>query len=158
MIDLRVLTPDDWQLWRRLRRAALAESPAAFGSTLASWSGPGDAEPRWRARLADVPLNLALSLGGEPVGMVSATTPGGDGAIELVSLWVAPTVRGCGVGDEAIRQVAAWARDQHPGRGLVLSVKTTNGPARALYERHGFVDAGPSLDDPDERRMRRAAG
>lgn len=158
MIDVLVLTPDDWQLWRKLRLAALAEAPEAFGSTLADWSGLGDTEQRWRARLANVPLNLALTMGGEPVGMVSATAPGFDEEVELISLWVAPAGRGRGVGDEALRQVAAWAHDQHPGHDLVLSVRTDNRPARALYDRHDFIDAGPSPDDPDERRMRRAGG
>jgi len=157
VVDVLVMTPDDWQLWRKLRLAALAEAPGAFGSTLAGWSGSGDTEERWRARLANVPLNLALTVGGEPVGMVSATAPDADGEVELISLWVAPAARGREVGDEAIRQVAAWAYDEDPGHPLVLSVKTDNKPARALYERHGFVDAGLSPEDPDERRMRRPA-
>jgi ribosomal protein S18 acetylase RimI-like enzyme len=158
VIDVLVLKPDDWQLWRTLRLAALEEAPEAFSSTLSDWSGSGDTEHRWRARLAQVPLNLALTVDGEPVGMVSATAPGVDGEVEVISLWVAPAGRGRGVGDEAIRQVATWAQDQHLGCDLVLSVKTDNRSARALYERHGFLDDGPSPDDPGERRMRRGAG
>jgi hypothetical protein len=50
---LRVLTPDDWRLWRTLRLLALEESPEAFGATLAEWTGPGDAEDRWRGRLTN---------------------------------------------------------------------------------------------------------
>ncbi len=157
VVDVLVLTPDDWPLWRQLRLAALGEAPGVFGSTLAEWSGSGDTEQRWRDRLANVALNLVLTVGGNPVGMVSATAPGTDGEVELISLWIAPSGRGRGVGDEALQQVAAWAHDQHPGHALVLSVKRENGPARALYERHGFVDAGPSPDDPDEQRMRRSA-
>lgn len=157
MVDVLVLTPDDWQLWRRLRLAALAESPGAFRSTLAGWTGSGDTEPRWRTRLASVALNLVLTADGEPIGMASATTPNTGDEVELISLWVVPAGRGRGVGDEAVRQVAAWARDQHPGHAVVLSVKTDNEAARAVYERHGFVDAGPSSNDPGERRMRRPA-
>jgi RimJ/RimL family protein N-acetyltransferase len=70
-------------------------------------------------------------------------------------LWVAPAARGHGVGDEAVRSVLAWATREHPDSPVVLSVKTANAPARRLYERHGFVDAGPSTDDPGERLMRR---
>lgn len=83
-----VLAPDDWQLWRRLRRGALSEAPGAVGSTLAEWSGAGDTEQRWRARLAGVALNLVLTVDGEPVAMVSATAPGTDGEVELIGLWV----------------------------------------------------------------------
>ena len=158
MIEVLVLTPDDWQLWRELRLAALTEAPAVFCSTLAEWGGAGDTEQRWRARLAEVALNLVLTVDGEPLGMVSATAPGPAGDVELISLWVAPAGRGRGLGDEAIRQVVDWAHDQHPGHALVLSVKNDNQPARALYRRHAFVDAGPSPDDPAERRMRRSAG
>ena len=86
--------------------------------------------------------------------MVSATAPDIEGQVELISLWVAPAARGQGVGDEAIRQVLAWARREHPGSRIVLSVKTDNDSASRLYQRHGFVDAGPSPDDLDERLMR----
>src|SRR3954453_6244730 len=89
-IEVRELTPDDWRLWRARRRAALAEAPAAFGSTLAEWSGPADTEERWRARLSGVPLNLVLTKDGEPAGMVSATAPSAHRTVELISLWVAP--------------------------------------------------------------------
>jgi hypothetical protein len=42
VIEVCELIPDDWALWRVMRRAALAEAPAAFGSTFAQWFGPGD--------------------------------------------------------------------------------------------------------------------
>ncbi len=132
----------------------MAEAPAAFGSTLPDWSGPGDTEERWRARLAGVALNIVLTWNGEPVGMVSATTPGGDGAIELISMWVAPFARGHGVGDAAVHRVLAWAQIEHGRSPVELSVKVHNDPAIRLYRRHGFTDVGPSPNDPGERLMR----
>jgi ribosomal protein S18 acetylase RimI-like enzyme len=148
-VDLLSLGPDDWQLFRRVRLAALAESPEAFGSRYENWVDAGP--ERWRARLADVPLNLVLLAEGEPVGMVSCTTVT-DETAELISLWVAPRARGLGVGDEAVRRVLAWAELQGAQR-LTLSVKITNDAARRLYERHGFRLVGPSPDEPDEVRM-----
>jgi hypothetical protein len=79
MFETLVLTSDDWQLWRQLRRRALAEDPAAFGSTLAQWSGAGDTEQRWRARLNDVACNLVVFDDGVAAGMISATTPARPG-------------------------------------------------------------------------------
>lgn len=157
VLDVVVVTAEDWQLWRELRHAALLEAPGAFGSTLAEWSGEGDAESRWRARLRDVALNLVLVLDGVPVGMVSAVAPSADGKVELISLWIAPATRGHGVGDEAVRQVVAWASNEYPSCSLVLSVKLDNDPARRLYERHGFVDAGLSPKNPTEPLMCRSA-
>ncbi|WP_433561257.1 N-acetyltransferase family protein [Nocardia sp. CA-151230] len=152
MIEIQPLHPDDWRLWRELRLRALTESPSAFGSTLAEWTGPGDTETRWRARLTTVPLNVVVRVDGAPVGMAGGYLRD-DGAAELISLWVAAEARDRGVGDAAVCAVIDWA-DQ---REVVLSVKTDNAPAITLYLRHGFVDAGPSPDDDGERFMRRAA-
>lgn len=154
-IETLVLSPDDWRMWRELRLTALAEAPAAFRSTSAAWSGTGDTEQRWRTRLHDVALNLVLVEDEVPVGMVSARAPDTKRPVELTSMWVAPTARGHGIGNEAIRQVLAWAHREHPTSHVELSVKQDNYPARQLYRRHGFVDAGPSPDDPDERQMYR---
>lgn len=155
MIETRVLTPDDWRLWRKLRLAALTEAPAAFAATLAEWSGAGDVEHRWRARLENVALNLVLTCEGEPVGMVSVTAPEADRDAELISMWVAPSARGRGVGDVAVRHVLAWVRQEYPGSGVALAVKKGNDHAQDLYRRHGFTDAGPLPEDPTGRLMRR---
>jgi len=155
VVDVIVATAEDWRLWRELRRAALLEAPGAFGSTLAEWSGEGDTEARWRARLGDVALNLVLLLDGDLIGMVSAVAPGADGTVKLISLWIAPAARGRGVGDEAVRWVVAWASGTYPLSSLALSVKSDNNPACRLYERNGFVDAGPSPEDSTEQLMRR---
>jgi hypothetical protein len=98
MITAQQLCEDDWALWRTLRQAALAEAPGAFGSTLAEWTGAGDTEARWRARLVTVPFNVVARLDDRPTGMASATAPS-EGEVELISMWVAPHGRACGVGD-----------------------------------------------------------
>jgi ribosomal protein S18 acetylase RimI-like enzyme len=149
-MDVQILRADDWRLWRHLRLQALADSPGMYGSTLAEWTGAGDSEERWRQRFSAVPLNVVVHDEGAPVGIVGAYEQPG-GAVELISMWVDPTARGRGVGDAAVQAVLDWAG----GRDVVLSVKTHNRPAIALYERNGFVDAGPSPDDADERLMRR---
>jgi ribosomal protein S18 acetylase RimI-like enzyme len=151
VIEVQLLGPDDWRLWRQMRLEALEESAAAFSSTLAQWTGPGDTEERWRARISNVPLNVVLRLDGAPAGMVSAYVRADD-TVELISMWTAPFARGRGVGDAAVRAVLGWADP----RDVVLSVQADNKPAIALYQRHGFTDAGQSPDDADERLMRRS--
>lgn len=152
-VRVAALGADDWRRWRVLRLAALAEAPAAFGSTLAGWTGAGDHERRWRDRLTTVPHNLVLVRAGVDVGLVSLTAPGEGSPPELISLWVAPEVRGDGAGDTAVDAALALAAAAYPGQAVVLSVHADNLPARRLYARHGFLDAGPSPDDPSERRM-----
>ena len=142
---------DDWELFRRVRLAALAEAPEVFGSRYEDWADAGP--ERWQARLTDVPLNLVAIADDEPVGLVSATAPAND-AVELISLWIAPSARGRGLADDLVRRVLAWAREAGVG-WVLLSVKIANTSARALYRRSGFVVAGPSTEDPTELVMGR---
>lgn len=142
MIVIRILTPDDWPAWRELRLAALADSPRAFGSTLADWQGDRDREDRWRARLS-IPgsRNLLAVLNGRPAGMATGLPdPAGHGA-ELISMWVAPRARGRRVGDCLVQAVERWAR-QTGAETLRLAVRPDNERAIALYRRNGFEPTG----------------
>jgi ribosomal protein S18 acetylase RimI-like enzyme len=155
VIELHELGAEDWQRFRAIRRAALAEAPAAFGSALDDWSGERDREERWRARLTNVPFNLVATHDGVDAGMVSGTAPDENGDVLLISLWVAPHARGLGVGDVLVQAVIEWAASQHAR--LRLDVRSDNAPAVALYARHGFVMIGPkpreSDDEPPEMMM-----
>ncbi|PWI44473.1 GNAT family N-acetyltransferase [Streptomyces sp. ICBB 8177] len=156
MLEVRVLGPDDWPLWRKLRLAALAEAPYAFTSTLAEWQGSGDREERWRARLSiSGAHDLVALLDGLPVGMVSGV-PGEEAeSVELISMWVSPAARGRGVGDSLIRAVERWGAGRG-ARTLRLSVMPDNTVAAALYARHGFTDTGePGALLPDGVRRER---
>lgn len=153
-VDLQLLTPDDWRAWRDLRLRALEEAPYAFTSTLAEWSGEGDTEVRWRDRLSSVPVNLLARFGSGPAGMASARSPD-NGAVELISMWVAPEARRSGVATALIEAIVAWALAK--GASLVaLDVREDNIAAIDLYRACGFVDVGESQNsEPDatERRM-----
>jgi len=156
MIMLRELNDDDWALWRALRQAALTESPDAFGSTIAEWTGAGDLETRWRDRLVSVPCNVIAELDGVPSGMASATTPQ-DGEVQLISMWVAPEARGHGVGDALIEALIRWA-NQAGADKIALDVRIANDRAIALYRRNGLVDNGwsngPDAPHPERRMVR----
>lgn len=142
MVEIVVLAPDDWAVWRHLRLAALGEAPYAFGSQLADWAGDADAAERWRSRLG-IPgsHNVVAMLHDDPVGMASGVPTSHVGTVELISMWVAPGARGRGVGDALIREIERWARSVG-ARVLRLSVAEDNSPAADLYQRHGFQFTG----------------
>jgi ribosomal protein S18 acetylase RimI-like enzyme len=134
VIAIREIGPDDWEQFREIRLRALFEAPHAFSSTYSGWKNA--VEARWRARLAEVALNvLAVDDNGVAVGMISAVD--GD-PVELISLWVAPEARGRRVGDLLVRRVLEHA----DARATRLNVYPDNAPAIALYRRHGFVELG----------------
>lgn len=141
LIELRVLSPEDWPTWRRLRQTALGEAPYAFGSRLEDWQGEGDREARWRDRLATHgSRNLVALLDGAPVGMASGV-PADDGVVSVLSMWVDPAARGRGVADALLQDLEQWARAAGATQ-LRLTVTDGNTAAAALYERNGFAFTG----------------
>jgi GNAT superfamily N-acetyltransferase len=140
VVELRVLTSDDWAMWRELRIAALSDAPDAFDTRLADVRGDRDREERWRARLElSGSHNLIAMLDGRPAGMASGVPAAEDGVAELISMWVSPAARGHGVGDELITGIERWAR-RSGAQILRLRVMRVNEPAIALYHRKGFTD------------------
>lgn len=133
------LRPGDGERLRAIRLRSLADAPEAFGSTLAESElrPPED----WEAQVVALPTFVWRD-GDADLGMVRAAPHDADPAAGyLISLWVAPEVRGRGVGAALVGEVVAWAR----GRGLrrlVLDVGEHNVAARRLYERYGFVATG----------------
>ena len=124
-MDITRIGPDDWQTFREVRLASLAGSPGAFGSRHADWvEAP---EPQWRSRLTTVPLTLLAQDGTNVVGVVSGQRVG-EHEVELISMWVAPAVRGAGVARALIDAVVEWATAR-TGRRSSWSAATTRGHA-----------------------------
>ena len=146
MVEIRGLSPDDWEIWRILRLAALAEAPYAFGSLLADWQGRNDREDRWRSRLS-IPgsFNVVAEIDDQPVGMASGVPTIEDSVVELISMWIAPTARGGGVGDALVQELERWARSMD-ARILRLNVADGNRAAAGLYQRNGFRFTGEQGD------------
>jgi ribosomal protein S18 acetylase RimI-like enzyme len=136
-VTLRLLGAADWPVWREARLTALGDAPHAFTARLADWDDGG--ESRWRERLALPDAhNLVALLDGDVVGMAAGMPGDGPDARQLRSVWVSPRVRGRGVADRLVAEVASWASRSGATR-LTLAVLPANTAALALYRRHGFT-------------------
>jgi ribosomal protein S18 acetylase RimI-like enzyme len=153
-ISIRVLTSDEWPLFRELRLQALREAPYAFSSTLAQWQGGRDTEDRWRERLENVPFNAIAFFGGIPAGMVSGTKPNEHRGIELISMWVMPAARGTGVAGALVTSLIDWATERGAAE-IWLDVAEANERAKAFYRRQGFVEQERVRDAISGRLERR---
>ena len=155
-VVVRTVTGDDWELFRRLRLAALQDAPLAFGSTYEREVGRAEAEWRDRLGLPDG-TRLIAYVGDEPAGIAGAylrTEERDDGPVaELVSMWVDPAHRTSGVGRVLVESVVDWVA----GRGLPevrLMVAAENQAAVRFYERLGFRRNGYTQPLPhDESRL-----
>jgi ribosomal protein S18 acetylase RimI-like enzyme len=149
MIAVDRLEAKDWTLYRDLRLASLLDAPSAFGSRLVDERERAEAE--WRDRLARRTQFVVREAGGAvgTAGWYEAE----DGAAELVSMWVAPTSRGMGVGDRLVEAVMTDAR-RAGCEPIRLWVSDGNRPAERLYERNGFERTGrrQPIDEADPSR------
>ena len=144
----------DWELWRDLRLEALADSPTAFGETLAMarakteedwrswWDGRPDAGPRYIA-----------SVDGSPAGMCSICFPEDHTKQPLlISMWTSPSARGRGAGRAMLDACVAYSRQEGHSQ-FRLGVVDDNLTALRMYERYGFTLSGhgePLLSDPSK--------
>jgi RimJ/RimL family protein N-acetyltransferase len=133
--------PAEWQVYREVRLASLADEPAAFASTLEDELRL--TEQDWRNRLT----NAAVFLGkrnGEIAGTATGL-PTADDQAEMVGVWVRPDARGTGLAAELIQAVLAWGKDR--GR---ISVHLVEGnlAAEKLYTRLGFERTGHRIRLP----------
>jgi GNAT superfamily N-acetyltransferase len=157
MVVVREVSPDDWEVLRDVRLAALLEAPSAFGSTYAR-EAPFTRE-QWRARInaRSVTFFAHLPQSPEPAGLAGIYLE--NGVPDLVSMWVRPSARGHRVGEALITAAADWVKAHHHD-ALLLWVTESNTAARTLYERCGFMPTGDRQQLPSnpaliEVRMRR---
>jgi GNAT superfamily N-acetyltransferase len=142
----------DWETVRATRLRALADSPSAFGSTLARESAFD--EPEWRERVEHGTWFLARA-DGQPLG-IAAGVPEGRAPDErhLVAMWVEPQRRGTTVAADLVGAVCRWARADG-AVGVTLWVADGNPRARRFYERLGFRATGERQPLPRAPEMSR---
>ena len=143
-IIIRTISPQEWKNYKDLRLRALADSPDAFGSTLAEEEKRSDSA--WKSRLAgdDSALNypLGAEVDGEKIGLAWGRIKESDPDLaNLYQMWVAPSHRGLGVGEMLLKRVIAWAVEKD-ALVLELGVTVRDSSAMRLYTRLGFEPVG----------------
>ena len=137
-MKIRRFGPDEWQVFRDVRLAALREAPYAFGSTFETEVGAS--EERWRRAVIDR-TRFVAEVDGKVIGTVGAGPGELARTAALTALWVDPKFRGQGVGAALVDAVINWASDQHYEQ-VLLWVTEANKNAERLYERLGFLRTG----------------
>jgi ribosomal protein S18 acetylase RimI-like enzyme len=136
-ITVRALEVEEWPLYRAVRLAALADSPAAFLSTL---SHEQEFPPEvWQERL--VQRNVFVAEDGDTARGMIGIVPRDPDLAEIVSMWVHPRARGRGVGDLLMTAALRWALERAVPE-VRLWAAEGNHHAERLYERHGFQRTG----------------
>lgn len=132
------------EVYRRSFRAALPGIRLAHTDDEIGW---------WMRELVIGQLETWLAeVDGRPAALLALGAFDHSVPSALEHLYVAPELRGRGLGDELV----ALAKRRRP-EGLELWTFQANGPARRFYARHGFVEveltdgAGNEEREPDAR-------
>ena len=143
--SIRQFAPHEWETYKVLRLRSLADSPDAFGRTLAEEQERSDTE--WSNRIASsAPSNIDLPLVAEvddqaiglAWGRIEKSNPD---VATLYQMWVAPKHRRHGLGQSLLETIITWSRDKNANY-LELGVTFYDSPAMRLYKRAGFEPVG----------------
>ncbi len=144
-MEIRILMADDAEEFRALRLRALREEPEAFGS---SWEEENTRPlEQTVARLQGDGMTAFGGFDdiGRLAGMVRLFRNDGvksEHKADIISMYVAPEVRGRGLGKMLLAAAIAHARATSGIEQLLLAVNVTNTPARNLYLAMGFEPFG----------------
>lgn len=164
MFELVRIDRDSAGLYRRIRLAALKCDPSAFSSTWEREAQFSDEVWRQRASLDGRDrVGYFMMRAGEPCALVACLREDAEPSrAQVVSMWVAPEARRCGLASRLLEAVRAWAEERGIST-LRLFVTSKNHAAIALYQRAGFGETGKCEaypNDPDllEIEMERSTG
>jgi GNAT superfamily N-acetyltransferase len=153
MVTVERLSPHLATHLKRVRLAALTDTPSAFSSTYARESQRSNGD--W-VKLASA-WNSGQSVfyiamdGGAPCGMIAGKFDEiAPRRAWVLSMWVAPAHRRAGLGARLMQEVERWAQSLSICE-LHLHVTSNNSTAENFYERCGFTRTGitqPYQNDP----------
>lgn len=138
---LKLLDPDDFEIFKRIRLEALRAVPEAFASSAAEWESLPDEE--WRRRLTNTPVVVSFQ-DREPVGLMGLMRqPASKMAhrATIVMVYLRGSERGGGHAVAMLNLLLDHARALDI-RQVELAVSAENQAAMRFYLREGFHEIG----------------
>jgi len=163
-VEIRRIRADEGLQLKALRLRALADSPMAYGSTLAREQAYLDS--LWHERAAngaagDQVVTVVAEHDGRLLGMATGLVPESPHGQDptMVGVFVESTLRRQGIGAALVERIIEWAKERQSARQsaggsarLLIWITAGNEPALALYRRQGFRATGatrPNAHTPD---------
>jgi Acetyltransferases len=140
MIDIRLLTAKDWQVWKAIRLEALQTHPEAFASSYAETALLDDKAFEHDLIRSDIFGAFSDQYLVGCAGFFIASPLKLQHRGTLTSLYVKPTSRGQHIGDQLVKTVIHHARPKV--LQLHCMVTTDNQTAITLYRNNGFTIYG----------------
>jgi RimJ/RimL family protein N-acetyltransferase len=144
-MHIRALSPTDASAFQALRLRGLRECPEAFASSYEEELDAPLAELEKRLQPRSDSAVFGAFKGSDLVALVGLQRESMAKLAHKSFIWgvyVAPEVRGNGVGAQIMGYALRYASEVLETRQINLGVNTKNSAALALYKRLGFVEFG----------------
>ena len=145
-MEIRLLKPDDANMYWDLRLEALSNNPEAFATSYEEAMSKEDPVREVSKRLGDPDsFTFGAIWDDEIVGMMTLLlqdTSKLKHVAHLIGVYVSPVVRNKGVGGQLLRKTIDKAKEEGYIEKINLSVVTSNESAIRLYEKEGFYTWG----------------
>jgi RimJ/RimL family protein N-acetyltransferase len=137
-MNIRPLSPSEWETFRDIRLYALKTAPGMFESTYEQASARSEAD--WRALLAPERQQVFGLFDGEKlVGIAGVFTSRDDPATaHLIMDFILPAYRGKGLWRQMYSARLDWARRRSTFRRVVVAARESNGPSLGAMRAAGF--------------------
>ena len=135
-MEIKLLTEDDWRLWKSIRLEALKNMPEAFGSSFEEELGLLDIDFQKTLNQNNI---FAVFQNDEIFGCVAFACLHMNKMKHKGILWgmyIRPEYRGKGAADSLLKTVILFAKSKVTQ--LHLTCVTNNNPAVKFFQRNGF--------------------
>jgi ribosomal protein S18 acetylase RimI-like enzyme len=139
-MKIRATEEQDWEILKKIRLAALLDTPTAFG--VSYQTALTDSDELWKRRAcSETQPKFWLAFNGDKaIGMIGAGVDQTD-RYNLIAMWVEPESRKLGVAESLVNAVKSDSINKGC-KQIFLDVSPDNLKASRFYRKHGFFFTG----------------
>ncbi|MEI6267065.1 MAG: GNAT family N-acetyltransferase [bacterium] len=142
-MEIRIILPEEWEIYRDIRLESLRIEPVAFKSNYIEEANRS--EDIWRSKIVNTKKPCSYKLfaleDGKAVGMMGLyqDRDGKDpDTVNVFGVYISPEYRGKRISSQLLDKIIKIASEIEGIHKVRLTVNMSQIPAIALYKKHGF--------------------
>ncbi len=136
-IQIRRITPDDWQVYKNIRLEMLDSDPDAFPKQ--AFNDMRDHQGKWVERIKNGIVIIAFDAE-KPIGMVRGIPALDSRQATIKNMYVNKDYRGQKIGESLLENVLGNLENLGILK-VLLEVEDTQESAIKMYQKHGFTES-----------------
>jgi ribosomal protein S18 acetylase RimI-like enzyme len=140
-IEIVLLKPSEWEIYKTIQLEALKEDPQAFGASYKEWINFSD--EKWTERPSNKNSRIFVAKDhSAPIGLVGILLKPEKAIAEMWGMYINNNYRGKGLGKKLINTAVSELKRVSKVAKIQLMVEYSITPAQMLYRSLGFQPIG----------------